>query len=62
MIMIIRSHIICLRKIKPELYFLLVDVLQPGVTQGLDSQPADNLLHLGREDSQGGEDWQDDPV
>ena len=54
--------IICLRNIKPELYFLLVDVLQPGVTQGLDSQPADHLLHLGGEDSQGGEDWQDDPV
>ena len=63
MIMFVRSDmIICLRKIKPELYFLLVDVLQPGVTQGLDSQPAHHLLHLGREDSQGGEDWQDDPV
>ena len=63
MIMFVRSDmIICLRKIKPELYFLLVDVLQPGVTQGLDSQPAHHLLHLGGEDGQGGEDRQQDPV
>ena len=50
------------RSLLTELELLLVDVLQPGVTQGLDSQPAHHLLHLGGEDGQGGEDRQDDPV
>ena len=48
--------------IKPEFDFLLVDVLQPGVAESLDGQPAHHLLDLGGEDSQGGEDRQDDPV
>ena len=50
------------KEIKPELNFLLVDVLQPGVAQGLDCQSAHHLLHLGGEDGQGGEDRQQDPV
>ena len=37
-------------------------MLQPGVAEGLDGQPADHLLDLGGEDGQGGEDRQEDPV
>ena len=57
-----RQYSILTKYDPPELDLLLVDVLQPGVTQGLDCQPAHHLLHLGGEDGQGGEDGEDDPV
>ena len=57
-----KKNISCFCIFLPEFEFLLIDVLQPGVAEGLDSQPAHHLLHLCGEDRQGGEDRQDDSV
>ena len=39
-------------RLEPEFDFLLVDVLQPGVAEGLDGESAHHLLHLCRENCQ----------
>ena len=50
------------RSLLTELELLLVDVLQPGVTERLDGQPAHHLLGGGGEHRQGGENRQKDPL
>ena len=50
------------RSLLTELELLLVDVLQPGVTERLDGQSADHLLGGGGEHHQGGEHRQKDPL
>lgn len=37
-------------------------MLQPGVTESLDGEPAHDLLHLGGEHGEGGEDGQQDTI
>ena len=46
----------------PEFEFLLIDVLQPRVTEGLDGEPAHHLLDLRGEHGQGGEHGQQDTI